>query len=70
MAKITINEIDYYTDDFNEEQQKAYAEIQLVSAELNRMDYVSAVLLARRNTLGGMIAKLAEETPIEAEDAS
>ena len=65
MAKITINEKDYYTDDFNQEQQKAYAEIQFVSAELQRMEYVTAVLLARRNTLGNIIVELDDLAEVE-----
>lgn len=61
MAKITINDKDYYTDDFNEEQQKAYQEIQMASAELDRMSYVGRVLDARRQQLAGLIEQIANK---------
>ena len=61
MAKITINDKDYYTDDFNEEQSKAYQEIQIASAELDRMSYVGRVLDARRQALAGMIEQIANK---------
>lgn len=61
MAKITINNKDYYTDDFNEEQMKIYAEIQLASAELDRMQYIAQVLNSRREYLAGAIVQLGEQ---------
>ena len=60
MAKITINDKDYYTDDFNEEQMKIYAEIQMATNELERMSYMARVLDTRREQLAGVIVQLAE----------
>ena len=60
MAKITINDKDYYTDDFNEEQMKIYAEIQMATNELERMSYMARVLDTRREQLAGAIVQLAE----------
>ena len=66
MPKLTINEKDYYTDDFNEDQMKMYTEINLAREEMARMDYLMRVLDARCNQLGGMIIQIAE-TPAEDE---
>jgi len=60
MPKLTINEKDYYTDDFNEEQMKMYSEINLAREEMSRMNYLMQVLDARCNMLGGMIVEAAE----------
>lgn len=59
MAKITINDKVYYTDDFNEQQMRAYQEIQAATAELQRMDYVMAVVNARREFLASQIEAMA-----------
>ena len=61
MAKIVINEKDYYTDDFNEDQMKMYSEIGLAREEMSRMNYLMQVLDARCNLLGGMIVEAAEQ---------
>ena len=61
MAKITINEKDYYTDDFNENQMAMYREINLAREEMARMNYLMQVLDARCNMLGGMIVEIAEQ---------
>jgi len=66
MPKLSINEKDYYTDDFNEDQMKMYQEINLAREEMARMDYLMRVLDARCNQLGGMIIQIAE-TPAEDE---
>ena len=67
MPKLTINDKDYYTDDFNEDQMKMYTEINLAREEMGRMDYLMRVLDARCNQLGGMIVQIAE-TPAEEEE--
>jgi hypothetical protein len=65
MAKITINDTEYYTDDFNEEQAKAYQEIMVASSEIERISYVAQVLDARRQMLAGMIEQLANKGEAE-----
>lgn len=60
MPKLTINDKDYYTDDFNENQMLAYREIALAREEMNRMQYLMQVLDGRCNMLGGMIVEIAE----------
>jgi len=65
MAKLTINEKDYYTDDFNEEQMKMYQEISLAREEMGRMDYLMRVLDGRCNQLGAMILEIAEQNEVK-----
>ena len=61
MAKLTINDKEYYTDDFNEEQIGMHQEISIAQSEIGRMDYLTKVLQARCNLLGGMIVEIAEQ---------
>jgi hypothetical protein len=72
MAKLTINDKEYYTDDFNEEQLAMQQEISLAQSEINRMDYLTKVLQARCSILAGMIVEIAEneETDVEESDES
>ena len=65
MAKLTINDTDYYTDDFNEDQMRMYQEVQLASSEIDRMSYLVSVLKARQEMLAGMIVKASEESEVE-----
>lgn len=70
MAKITINDRELYTDDFNETQQRVMQEINLASSEIDRMKYTAQVLEARVNVLAGLILeeedkKVAEENEVE-----
>ena len=61
MAKLTIDDKEYYTDDFNEEQIGMHQEISIAQSEIGRMDYLTKVLQARCNLLGGMIVEIAEQ---------
>jgi hypothetical protein len=72
MAKLTINDKEYYTDDFNEEQLAMQQEISLAQSEINRMDYLTKVLQARCSILAGMIVEIAEneEPDVEESDES
>ncbi len=69
MAKLTINDKDYYTDDFNEEQMSMHQEITIAQSEMGRMDYLMKVLQARCNMLGGMIVEIAEQEKPDAEES-
>ena len=68
MAKLTINDTDYYTDDFNEEQMKMYQEVQIASSEIERMSYLVSVLKSRQEMLAGMIVQAAEAEVEDAQD--
>ena len=61
MPKLSINNKDYYTDDFNEQQMSMYREISIAREEMNRMQYLMQVLDARCNMLGGMIVEQANQ---------
>ena len=64
MPKLTINDKEYNTESFNEEQMAMYNEITVAKQEMNRCEYVYKVLEARCNQLAGMI----EAKPKEATD--
>ena len=51
MSKITINDKEYETDAFNEEQVKLFNEAQFVTTELDRISYVGKMLDAQRSVL-------------------
>jgi hypothetical protein len=61
MATITINDVEYNTEEFNEEQSQIFQEIQIASAELDRITYTARVLDARRQMLAGMIEEIANK---------
>ena len=62
MPKLTINDKEYNTENFNEEQMAMYNEISVAKQEMNRCEYVYKVLEARCNQLAGMIEAKPEET--------
>jgi hypothetical protein len=62
MPKLTINDKDYYTDDFNQEQIKMYQEVSLAQEEMRRMQYLISVLDARCTQLASGIVQIAEAT--------
>jgi len=70
MAKITIDEKDYYTEDFNEEQNKIYNEVAYVKDQADRHRYLTSILDGRMNQLAAMIVAAAdkEEEVSEAEE--
>lgn len=61
MAKLNINGTDVYTDDFTEEQQEVFTEIQQLDAEIRRNEYIVAVLKDRQSTLAQQLLPKAEE---------
>ena len=62
MPKLTINDKEHDTEDFNEEQLAMYNEIMIAKQEMNRCEYVFKVLEARCYQLAGMIEAQPEET--------
>ena len=67
MPKLTIRDKEFYTDDFNEEQMKAYNEIMFAKEQMERMEYTATVLRDRCNLLGSAIAQIAEVENDEAQ---
>ena len=60
MATITINDVEYNTDDFNEEQTKMYNEILFAKEQEDRYRYTADVLKNRASNLADMIVKAAD----------
>lgn len=57
MPKITIDEKDYYTDDFTEDQMKAYNEIAFCNSEQQRLAYTLDLL---KNKVAELIKVITE----------
>ena len=68
MPKLTINDKEHNTEDFNEDQLAMYNEILIAKQEMNRCEYVYKVLEARCNQLAGMIEKAPEKAEEETAD--
>ena len=68
MPKLTIDNKDYYTDDFNKEQMSAYNEMTAARSEMQRMDYLMRVLDDRTKVLANFI--ITEANKQEATDAA
>jgi hypothetical protein len=60
MPKLTINDTEYNTEDFNENQTAMYNEVMIARTEMNRIEYLFKVLEARCNQLAGMIEEEAK----------
>ena len=67
MPKLTIDDKEYYTDDFNKEQMSAYNEMTAARSEMQRMDYLMRVLDDRTKVLANFIVDEAtkQEEPDE-----
>ena len=57
MAKITVNDVEYNTDDFNDEQKKIYNEILFSKEQEDRFRYTADVLKSRTGTLADLLVK-------------
>lgn len=57
MSKITIDEKEYETDDFTEQQNAILVELMYVKEEVRRLDYLTQVMDSR---LKGLISSLNE----------
>ena len=55
MAKLTINDKEVYTDDFDEEQNKIFSEVQMLSSEVYRLEYQAALMKNRQQILAEML---------------
>lgn len=61
MAKITIDDVEYQTDDFTEKQNSIYQEMLVARSEMQRLEYTYRVLEARTKTLAELLATTPEE---------
>ena len=51
MAKLTVDEKEYETDDFNDEQRSVYNELMYISNVLQQQEYVMRVTDSRKKYL-------------------
>jgi hypothetical protein len=51
MSKITINEVEYETDNFTDEQKGILGEIEFSQSEVRRLDYLTKVMDNRFKSL-------------------
>jgi len=66
MPKLTINDTDYYTEDFNENQTKLYNEVMLATDQMKRLEVQFKALEGMTNVLASQIVeegKDAEDEP-------
>jgi len=63
MAKLTIDDVEYNTDDFTEEQGGVYKQLMLAQDEMARAELNFRALEAASNAMAGRIVELANAEP-------
>jgi hypothetical protein len=62
MSKITIDEVEYETDDFTEQQNNILTELLYVKEEVRRLDYLTQVMDKRFKDLISSLNTTLEES--------
>ncbi len=62
MSKITIDEVEYETDDFTEQQNNILTELLYVKEEVRRLDYLTQVMDGRLKDLISSLNTALEES--------
>jgi len=62
MSKITIDEVEYETDDFTEQQNNILTELLYVKEEVRRLDYLAQVMDKRFKDLISSLNTALEES--------
>ena len=62
MSKITIDEVEYETDDFTEQQNNILTELLYVKEEVSRLDYLTQVMDGRLKYLISSLNTALEES--------
>ena len=68
MAKLEIDGTTVYTDDFNEEQMKAFREIESVSQEISRLEFLTHCLKQRQIQLAPILLPKEEDKDSEQDE--
>lgn len=68
MAKITIDDVEYQTDDFTDTQKSIYQEMLFARSEMERLEYTFKVLSERTKMLAGSLANASEQDEEEVSD--
>ncbi len=67
MPKLTINDTDYYTEDFNENQTKLYNEVMLATDQMKRLEVQFKALEGMTNVLASQIVEAGKDAEDEPE---
>ena len=67
MPKLTINDVDYNTEDFNEEQIALYNKVMIAQDEMQRLDVTFSALQGLSNTLAAQIVEAGNDASDEPE---
>ena len=67
MPKLTINNVEYNTEDFNEEQTTLYNKVMLAQDEMQRLDVTFSSLQGLSNTLAAQIVEAGNDAKDEPE---
>jgi hypothetical protein len=67
MPKLTINDTDYYTEDFNETQTKLYNEVMLATDQMKRLEVQFKALEGMTNVLASQIVEAGKDAEDEPE---
>ena len=55
MAKLNIDGVDVYTDDFDEDQAKVFQEVQQIQSELSRLQFLTHCVQQRQNAIAPLL---------------
>jgi len=67
MPKLTINDTDYYTEDFNETQTKLYNQVMLATDQMKRLEVQFKALESMTNVLASQIVEAGKDAEDEPE---
>jgi len=67
MPNLTINDVEYNTEDFNEEQIALYNKVMLAQDEMQRLDISFSALQGLSNTLAAQIVEAGNDASDEPE---
>jgi len=67
MPKLTINDTEYYTEDFNETQTKLYNEVMLATDQMKRLEVQFKALEGMTNVLASQIVEAGKDAEDEPE---
>ena len=67
MPKLTINDTDYYTEDFNETQTKLYNDVMFATDQTKRLEMQFKALEGLTNVLASQIVEAGKDAEDEPE---
>ena len=67
MPKLTINDTDYYTEDFNETQTQLYNDVMFATDQMKRLEMQFKALEGMTNVLASQIVEAGKDAEDEPE---